>query len=223
MTLSEDVHAGQAVYNRFVLAAYDSFVLGLSCRWAWRCPKEHMLATYNRNTGRRHLEIGVGTGYFTDRCAFPAGPPAITLLDLNPTVLRVGAARVSRYHPQSVQADALQPLPLPADQLNSVGMKFLPHCLPGDWSQKGSALEHAATVVRPDGTVFGSTILGLGVRANPFARTLMKVYNRKGIFHNNADDQAGLEEQLARCFGEHQVTVHGMVALFEARHPLPRA
>jgi hypothetical protein len=64
--------------------------------------------------------------------------------------------------------------------------------------------------------VFGSTILGLGVVANPMARTLMRTYNRKGIFHNREDDVAGLEQQLATHFAEHRVTLRGTVALFEA-------
>jgi ubiquinone/menaquinone biosynthesis C-methylase UbiE len=216
VTESEEVLAGQAIYNPFVLATYDVLVLGLSCRLAWRCPSAQMLAQYDRNVGQRHLEIGVGTGYFLARCQFPDPRPRITLLDLNPTVLRVGAARLSRYRPTPVRADALQPLPVPAGQFDSVGMNFLLHCLPGDWPAKGIVFAHAATALQPGGRAFGSTILGRGVTANPLARTLMRTYNRKGIFHNRDDDLAGLEQQLASHFAEYRVAVRGMVALFEA-------
>jgi ubiquinone/menaquinone biosynthesis C-methylase UbiE len=216
MTASEEVLAGQAVYNRLVLATYDMLVLGLSCRLAWRCPKAEMLAQYDRNVGQRHLEIGVCTGYFLERCQFPDPRPRITLLDLNPTVLRVGAARLSRYRPTSVRADALQPLPVPAGQLDSVGMNFLLHCLPGDWPAKGSVFAHAAMALQPGGRAFGSTILGRGVATNPLARTLMRTYNRKGIFNNREDDLAGLEQQLASHFAEYRVAVRSTVALFEA-------
>jgi hypothetical protein len=33
-----DSRAGQAVYSRWTLQLYDLYVLGLSCRLAWRCP-----------------------------------------------------------------------------------------------------------------------------------------------------------------------------------------
>jgi SAM-dependent methyltransferase len=214
--MSKEVLAGQAIYNRFVLATYDVLVLGVSCRLAWRCPKAEMLAQYDRHVGQRHLEIGAGTGYFLDRCQLPDPRPQITLPDLNPTVLRVSTARLSRYGPTSVQADALQPLPVPAGHFDSVGMNFLLHCLPGDWPAKGSVFAHAATALQPGGGVFGSTILGRGVAANPMASTLMRTYNRKGIFHNREDDVAGLEQQLATHFADYRVTMRGMVALFEA-------
>jgi SAM-dependent methyltransferase len=175
-----------------------------------------MLAQYDRNVGQRHLEIGVGTAYFLDRCRFPDLQPRITLLDLNPTVLRFGAARLSRYRPTSVRADALQPMPVTAEQFDSVGMNFLLHCLPGDWPAKGNVFANAATALRPGGRAFGGTILGREVPANLLARTLMRAYNRKGIFHNQQDDLAGLEQQLASHFAEYRVAVRGMVALFEA-------
>ena len=48
-----------------------------------------------------------------------------------------------------------------------------------------------------DGVLFGSTILGRGVRHNLLGRRLMRLYNRKGIFSNLEDDQRGLEQGLA--------------------------
>ena len=95
--LPPDVVAGQAIYNRATLAVYDVGVLSLSCRLLWRCPKAAMLAAYNRNVGSDHLELGVGTAYFLDCCRFPEPRPrVVTLVDLNPTVLKTAAA-VSDY------------------------------------------------------------------------------------------------------------------------------
>src|SRR5215207_6158968 len=79
MELPSDVVAGQAIYNRATLAVYDVGVLGLSCRLLWRCPKAEMLAGYDRNVGARHLDLGVGTAYFLDRCRFPDPRPRVTL------------------------------------------------------------------------------------------------------------------------------------------------
>jgi SAM-dependent methyltransferase len=221
MELPEDVEAGQAVYNRATLAVYDVGVLGVSCRLLWRCPKAVMLAGYDRNVGTRHLELGVGTAYFLDRCRFPGPRPRLTLLDLNPTVLTVAAARVSRYQPQVVRANVLEPLPVPAEAYDSVGMNFLLHCLPGDWRVKGAVFTNAASALRPGGRLFGSTILADGVTTTAPARAVMRLYNSRGIFHNAGDDLAGLREELASRFADHRITVRGCVGLFEARTPAP--
>ncbi|MDW5329723.1 class I SAM-dependent methyltransferase [Plantactinospora sp. KLBMP9567] len=220
----EEVIAGQAVYNRLVLAGYDGFVLGFSCSLVWRCAKRHMLDNYQRNIGGRHVEFGTGTAYFLDRCGFPTVTPELTLVDLNPTVLRVSATRVARYQPAVVQADVLQPLPFDDDTLrtghyDSVGANFLLHCLPGSWSDKAAVFDNAAAALRPGGRVFGSTILSSGVPVNVPARRLMKVYNARGIFHNADDDLAGLRWQLDQRFTDIQLTVRGCVALFEATKP----
>ncbi len=70
-----DVLAGQAIYNRATLAAYDVGVLGLSSRLLWRCPKAVMLAAYDRNVAVHHLDLGVRTAYFLDMCRFPMRDP----------------------------------------------------------------------------------------------------------------------------------------------------
>jgi SAM-dependent methyltransferase len=216
MELPADVVAGQAIYNRATLAVYDVGVLGLSCRLLWRCPKAEMLAGYDRNVGARHLDLGVGTAYFLDRCRFPDPRPRVTLVDLNPTVLQVAAHRISRYRPEVIQANVLGPLPVPAGTYDSVGVNFLLHCLPGDWRAKGTVFANAATALRPGGRVFGSTILAAGVKTTARARAVMRLYNARGIFHNAGDDLAGLGEELAGRFADHRLTIRGCVALFEA-------
>jgi ubiquinone/menaquinone biosynthesis C-methylase UbiE len=213
---AKEVLEGQAIYNRSVLRIYDLWVLNFSCRLIWRCPKSLMLANYDRNVGRRHLDIGVGTGYFLNRCRFPDGETELTLLDLNPVVLAANAAPLARYRPVQVHADALAPLPLPSGAYDSVGLNFLLHCLPGPWERKSAVFVNAARVLKPGGRVFGSTILASGVPVSGPARKLMEVYNSKGVFHNADDDLAGLQAALDEHFVDVQVTVRGCVALFEA-------
>ena len=75
------VEAGQALYTPVVLAVYDQFALGFSSRFAWRCPKTEMLAlTIGTWAGSTSI-IGVGTGFFLDRCHWPVARPQLTLLD----------------------------------------------------------------------------------------------------------------------------------------------
>jgi len=213
-----EVESGQAVYTPLVLALYDVFVLRLSCRIAWQCPRAQMLDLYNRHVGPRHLDVGVGTGYFLDSCEWPTAEPELTLLDVNRHSLDAAAKRTRRYHPRVVQASALDPLDLGGSQFDSIAMNFLFHCLPGSAEQKAATV--AANVrpyLAPGGVVFGSTILGLGVRHNLLGRTLMRAYNKKGIFSNLEDDAAGLERGLATALPSVRIDVQGTVALFSAR------
>jgi hypothetical protein len=74
-----DAAAGAAIYGNITLAIYDFFVLGFSNRLAWKCPASEMLTFYNEHVSANHLDVGVGTGYFLDKCSFPAINPHIAL------------------------------------------------------------------------------------------------------------------------------------------------
>lgn len=208
------VAAGQAPYNRVTLAVYDQTVLGPVTRWIWGCPVSELLRPYHDNVGARHLELGVGTGYFLDHCRFPVSDPDITLGDLNASALEYTARRLSRYRPATVRANVLEPLPVPDGAFDSVALNFVLHCVPGDLRAKGEALRHAAAACRPGGRVFGATILGLGVRHNPAGKVMLRVGNAMGGFHNRADRLEDLAAAMDTHFTEHQLRVRGRVALF---------
>jgi SAM-dependent methyltransferase len=216
-----DSGAGQAVYSRWTLRLYDLYVLGLSCRLAWRCPASALLAQYDAHVGARHLDVGVGSGYFLDRCRFPVPRPEIVLLDLNDASLAFAARRIARLAPRTCRADVLAPLPIIEgfERFDSVGLGFLLHCLPGDMDYKARALAHLAAVLKPEGVLFGSTVLAADVRHNRLGAALVDIYNRKGIFSNRGDSLAGLRAALDASFTDVSVTMRGAVALFSARRP----
>lgn len=57
--------AGASVYSPAVLKLYDWWVLGLSNRFAWECPtKTVLLPFFKEHIGQRHLDVGVGTGFY---------------------------------------------------------------------------------------------------------------------------------------------------------------
>ncbi len=114
----KDVMAGQAVYSKAMLATYDLFVLGLSNRFMWKCPTPRLLAHYNAHVSSSHLDLGVGTGFFLDRCAFPNNP-RIVLVDLNPNCLEATARRISRYQPKTYRRNVLEPLELDEERFDS--------------------------------------------------------------------------------------------------------
>lgn len=92
----EEIHAGQAIYTPKTLAVYDLIVLGLSNRFIWKCPTARLLAYYNRSVSGNHLDVGVGTGYFLDRCRFPTLRPRVALMDLNRDALSFASRVMSR-------------------------------------------------------------------------------------------------------------------------------
>lgn len=204
------------VFSRLFLSFYDYSVLAFSNRVLWRCPTRTILAFYNAHVAAHHLDVGVGTGYYLDRCTFPTAHPTITLLDTSPDSLAVTAQRIARYRPTPCQATVFAPIPLPPQAVDSVGINYVLHCLPGTMADKGVVFDHLAPLVRPGGVIFGSTILGQGVAHHPLAQRVLRFYNAKQIFSNTADSLPALDAILRARFAT--VTLHqvGAVAFFAA-------
>jgi SAM-dependent methyltransferase len=221
MDLFPEAHKpGYAVYSGTSLAVYDALVLGLSNRAIWRCPSRHMVDLYRRHLSDNHLDIGVGTGYFLDKAPFPVSEPQVTLLDPNAACLAVASARIARYRPRTFQADALVPWPEDLGRFQSIALAYVLHCLPGTVGEKARLFDHLVPHLADGGRVFGATILHGGVPRSWVARRLMGIYNAKGVFSNESDTLAALEEALKARFGEVEMDRKGCVALFSAARPL---
>lgn len=213
----QQVDAGQAIYNKYVLAAYDLLVLGISCQLLWRCPARKMKDHYNKFISNNHLDVGVGTGYFLDHCDFPSKKPRIALMDLNKNALRYTAERIVRYAPEVYCRNILDSISIPAENFDSVGINFLLHCVPGDFSEKGVIFDHLKAIMNPHAVIIGATILQRGVSPNWFAKKLMNFYNNKGVFSNQYDCAEHLKRELDIRFSEVSIEIAGCVALFYAR------
>jgi len=218
MTQSQavDARAGAAVYSRPTLAIYDWFVLGFSNRYVWRCPSPVILKHYNQHISTNHLDVGVGTGYFLDKCQFPSNNVEITLADLNENSLAVTAKRLARYKPKTAVTNVLKPVNL-ENRFDSIGINYLLHCLPGTMTTKNKVFEYLKHHLNPKGIVFGSTILGKGVTHNFLGQRLIRVYNKKGIFSNTEDSLEILEHNLQENFTTFGLEQRGRVALFWGR------
>ncbi len=220
----EEVYRGAAVYSPLILSIYDLLVVRFENPFVWRCPSVRILEFYNRHVSARHLDVGVGTGYFLDKAQFPSSRPTIALLDLNPHPLAATARRLSRYQPMTYRANVLEPIPFDLPQFDSIGMNFLLHCLPGDLKTKGVVLGHLAPFLAPGGVLFGSTILGQGVSFGLLGRLFMSVYNSSlyppvRVMNNRQDRLEDLEDSLQTYFQEHSTELIGTVVFFTARHP----
>jgi hypothetical protein len=211
-----DLHPdpGQAVYTPLTLAFYDAFVLGFSNRFLWRCPAKDLEALYARNVSARHIDVGVGTGYFLDKAPWPVANPEILLVDLNPHSLNAAATRIRRYAPHTLTANILEPLPV-AEKFSSAGLCFLLHCLPGRMSGKAVLFDHLLPVLSPGAKVFGATILQGDAPRSRAAQAAMNLYNSKGIFSNAEDTFQDLEAELRKRFPKVQLQRLGAVAIFE--------
>ena len=218
MGIDERVDAGQKIYTPWILTVYDVFVLGFSNRFLWRCPTRLLEDMYQRNVSGRHVDIGVGTGYFLDKVRWPVEEPEILLLDLNPNSLEAAASRIGRYSPRTKVANVLEPLNID-ERFSSAGLCYLLHCLPGSMSEKAVVFDHVQAILAPGARVFGATILqGDAPRSGP-AQALMNFYNRKGIFSNARDTADALRSELETRFADVRIERHGAVAIFEAQQP----
>ena len=155
----EQVQSGQAVYTKRVLKVYDLVVLGVSNRFIWKCPTPKQLRHYERHLSANHLDVGVGSGYFLDRCRFPSASPRVALLDLNSTALEFAAQRIARYRPESYRRNVLEPITLDAPGFDSVAVNYLLHCLPGSMASKAVIFDHLRPLMNARAMLFGATLL----------------------------------------------------------------
>lgn len=203
-----------AVYSRLVLSVYDLYVVRFSNTFVWKCPSRSILDFYNQQVSSRHLDVGVGTGYFLDKCRFPTDAPTVALLDLNPNSLQVTARRLRRYNPTTHVGNVMEPVEMETARFASIGLNYLLHCLPGDMASKSAVFDHLKPLLADGGRIFGTTILGQGVQHNFLARRLMRTYNDRGIFGNLSDNAIDLAEALRQRFRSSSVRVVGCVAFF---------
>lgn len=217
----EDVAAGHAFYTRRSLAVYDLAILGYFSRLAWRCPARRIVEHYDRHVSANHLDVGVGTGYFLDRCTYPTPPerPRLALLDLSTSCLDAASKRVARFDPERIEANVLEPIAYDGPKFDSVGLNYVLHCLPGDIDAKAVALDHLIALANPGASVFGATLLHGGVHRNWFARKVMDRNNAHGIFSNAHDTLEGLRAAVSDRLSDASVEVVGCVGIFAGRVP----
>lgn len=210
-----NTQAGAAVYSKTVLRLYDFWVHGLSNHYLWHGPTVQLHALYQQHTTNNHLEVGVGTGFFLKQVKFSRLKPRIVLMDLNTNTLEMVSQAIAHYQPAGVVNDILsvhQPvLPL----FDSIAFNYVWHCLPPN-ANKEQAFTHLAQFLKPDGVLFGATLLGKDTKLNPIAKGLMTLYNQKGIFGNQYDSYAALESALAANFSRYDIRQVGTAAIFSA-------
>ena len=211
-----NAEAGQAVYSRPLLSIYDLWVLGISNSFIWRFPTRLQKAHYWQHLATEHLDVGVGTGYYPDKCQPAGGFTRLGLLDINQNSLDKTMGRVKRHRPKGFRANILEPVTIDTKPYQSIAVNYLLHCLPGKLPQKAVIFDHLNPYLEKGGTIFGATLLSHGVHRSDRARKLMAFYNEKGIFSNTEDSLEDLSELLASRYSHYSIEVTGCCALFAA-------
>lgn len=219
MDRDDPAWAGQRDYTRALLSLYDPLVVGPIARFVWRCPKDRLVAGYRRHIRDRHLDVGPGTGYFIARSGLAPGS-SVTILDPNLNVLRHAGARLRAFDVTAVEADVLKPLPV-RGPFASAAIHMVIHCLPGPAARKATALANLASVLEPDGVLFGASVLGRSGDHNRVARGMLQAFNRQGGFDNLDDSVESIRDMLAAAFDEVELDSIGSVVVFSARRPRP--
>ena len=207
---------GAAAYNPWFLSIYDWLILGVFSTFVWRCPTVGTLLPFFReNLSKTHLDVGVGTSYFLKNSSL-SDDASITILDLNQNSLNVAKARLNRSDVQTLKHDILLPLD-PTLKYESISLFYLLHCLPGPPSRKMALFNNLRNNLAPEGVVYGTTVLGKGIKHNLPGKALMAVCNAKGIFDNREDSEEELKERLKACFEKVETKVVGTVLMFKCQ------
>jgi len=212
-----DVNSGHQVYTPKLLRWYDMIVHGMSNRWLWGCPTPLLAAWFEEHATDNHLDIGVGTGYFLDRCSVFSADARIGLWDANADCLAAAAKRLQRFEPEVFPGNLADPPAWDGRPFASASLMYVLHCLPGDAAFRRRALEHAVTPLTAEGKLFGATILGQPAPRYWLGRKVMASYNQKGIFGNERDTLGSLQDALESCLVDVELERVGSVALFAGR------
>ena len=221
MDRDDPAYRGQRDYTRPLLRLYDPLVLGPVARYVWRCPRTRLVEGYRRHVRDRHLDVGPGTGYFIDQSGLPDGS-RVTIVDPNTNVLDHASRRLRHLDVTAVEADVLKPLPVDGP-FDSAALHLVIHCLPGPIPRKAAAVANVASVLAPDGVLFGASVLGTSGPQTWLSRRVLAAFNRQGGFDNLGDTADGLHAILAGSFEQVELETVGSIAIFAATNPRPAA
>lgn len=206
-------------YNQVMLELYDLLILRLSSTVIWRCSTSHLILLYSHHLSRRHLELGVGTGYLLQHGVFPSHSVDLLLLDCNPRVLQHALRRLARYAPKRLALDLMQAKWPDLPKLQSIGLNYVWHGLQGTPEQRGALFGRLAQLLMSDGVLFGATVRGVHPQMSALARLASQRWLDGRLFNNQGDTPERLTEYLSRYFAEVSVWLQGEVILFVAKQP----
>lgn len=207
-------------YTKLGLHVYDPLIVNLVAPRVWGCDPEVLVDHYRRHVTSNHADIGVGTGFFLDRCGFGTPDPRLALIDLQPNCLDHTARRLSRYRPSTYLRDVLAPLTaLPGGPFDSVALGGIIHCLAGHLPLKSRVFDNIRSLTQPGTKIFGYTLVYDGVPERASRRLVHPLLNRLRVIDNANDRSSDLHAALSARFIDCNVELVGCMALFSAVVP----
>ncbi|WP_129776824.1 class I SAM-dependent methyltransferase [Peristeroidobacter soli] len=209
-------------YSKLGLHVYDPLIVNLVAPRVWGCDPDILIDHYRDHVTSNHADIGVGTGFFLDRCGLPSANPRLALIDLQPNCLEHTARRLSRYRPSTYLRDVLSPVDgIPGGPFDSVALPGILHCLAGDLTLKSRVFDNIAPLTRLGTKIFGYTLVYDGVSQSASRRLVHPLLNRLRVIDNTHDRLEDLHHALATRFIDCNVELVGCMALFSAIAPSP--
>ena len=217
-TFDTEVKAKQAIkiYNKLSLRFYDVYVHSFVAPVVFKCQTSNIIDLYDRNISKNHMEAGVGTGYLLSRCNILEEISTLTIVDMNKACLDYSRKRLYKNNPKVVLANLLNQYQISDQLFDSIGLNYVLHCIPGDFSSKQMVFTHLKQHLSNKGVLFGSTVLSKGINQSWAARRLVKIYNLAGVFNNLHDDLSGLTQALRNNFSNVEIDLIGNIAVFRA-------
>jgi hypothetical protein len=209
---------GIKAYSKWGLPFYDALIVcGLAPR-VWSCPPEAFLNHYDQHVTANHADVGVGTGFFLDRCEFRTALPRLALIDLQANCLAHTARRLARYRPETYIRDACQPIH-GIRPFDSIALGGILHCLPGDMRSKGRVFDHVLGIARPNARIFGYTLVNDAIPDRLSRRLAWRLLHELRVINCVNDSARDLISVLSSRFTSYRVELIGCFAFFEVTAP----
>jgi hypothetical protein len=207
-------------YTKLGLHLYDPLIVNVVAPYVWGCSPATLVDHYRRHVTSNHADIGVGTGYFLDRCGFASNNPRLALIDLQPNCLAYTARRLSRYRPFTYVRDVLRPIgEIDGGPFDSIALGGIIHCLSGDLTRKSTVFDSLAPLTKAGTRVFGYTLVYDGVPDRARRALVHPLLNGLRVIDNKNDRLNDLEHELNARFIDCNVELIGCMALFSATVP----
>ena len=209
-------------YTKLGLRLYDPLIVNVIAPHVWGCSPEVLVDHYREHVTSNHADIGVGTGYFLDRCGFDSNNPRLALIDLQPNCLAYTARRLSRYQPRTYLRDVMRPIDqIDGGPFDSIALGGIIHCLPGNLTHKAKVFDRIAPLAKPGTRIFGYTLVYDGVQDRIRRVVVAPLLNGLRVIDNKNDHLGDLRRELNTRFVNCQIDLVGCMALFAATVPGP--